>query len=294
MPDPSLAAHRKVEPIPPAAGIGLRFQHHAAFLDTRPEVAWVEVHTENYLSGPALAVLERVRRDYPVSLHGVGLSLGGAEGLDEAHLDRVAGLAARIGPGLVSEHLAWMAVDHAFLSDLLPLPLTEESLAVVCRNVARVQDRLARPILVENPSTYLQFKHSTIPEWEFLAELAARTGCGLICDVNNIAVSTANHGWDPLAYLRKLPPAAIGEFHLAGHSSREITPGHVLRLDTHDRPVDAAVWTLFEAALGAIGRRPTLIEWDADVPPLDTLLDEAARAHTRLQAGREGSGDIAA
>jgi uncharacterized protein len=165
----SPAARRSVDPIPVAAGIGLRFQHHAAFRAAPPDVAWVEVHTENYLSGPALAVLEQVRRDYPVSLHGVGLSLGSAEGLDATHLDRLAGLAARIEPGLMSEHLAWMVIDHAFLADLLPLLLTEESLAVVCRNVARVQDRLARPILVENPSTYLQFAHSTIPEWEFLS-----------------------------------------------------------------------------------------------------------------------------
>jgi len=294
MADPLPAARQDVDPIPPAAGIGLRFQHYAALLETRPEIAWVEVHTENYLSGPALAVLERVRRDYPVSLHGVGLSLGSAEGLDEAHLGRVAELAARIAPGLMSEHLAWMVVDHAFLSDLLPLPLTEESLAVVCRNVARVQDRLKRPILVENPSTYLQFEHSTIPEGEFLTAMAARTGCGLICDVNNIAVSTANHGWDPLAYLRALPAAAIGEFHLAGHSVQEVAPGQVLRLDTHDRPVDPAVWTLFEAALAAIGPRPTLIEWDAELPPLDTLLDEAARAEERLHPAREGSIDLAA
>jgi len=291
----SPAARQDVDPIPPAVGIGLRFQHHAAFLEARPDVAWVEVHTENYLNGPALAVLGQVRRDYPVSLHGVGLSLGSAEGLDEVHLDRIAELAAHIEPGLMSEHLAWMVVDHAFLSDLLPLPLTEESLAVVCRNVTRVQDRLKRPILVENPSTYLQFEHSTIPEGEFLATLAARTGCGLICDVNNIAVSTANHGWDPLAYLGALPAAAIGEFHLAGHSTQEIAPGRVLRLDTHDRPVDPEVWTLFEAALAAIGTRPTLIEWDAELPPLGTLLDEAARAKGRLaQAEREGSDDLAA
>lgn len=285
---PEAATRRNVDPIPLAAGIGLRFPHHAAFLDTRPHTAWVEVHTENYLSGPALAVLEQVRCDYPVSLHGVGLSLGSAEGLDEQHLDRVAGLAARIAPGLISEHLAWMVVDHAYLADLLPLPLTEESLAVVCRNVARVQERLDRPILVENPATYLQFAHTTIPEWEFLAELAARTGCGLICDVNNIAVSAANHGWDALAYLRALPAAAIGEFHLAGHSVREVAPGHALRLDTHDRRVAAEVWALFEVALATIGPLPALIEWDADLPALDVLLEEAAQADVRLAQATGG------
>ena len=270
------------DPIPVAAGIGLRFQHHTCFLATRPDVGWIEVHTENYLSGPAQAVLEQVRRDYPVSLHGVGLSLGSAKGVDEAHLDRVARLAARIAPGLISEHLAWMAVDHAFLADLLPLPLTEESLAVVCRNVVRVQERLGRRILVENPSTYLQFAESTIPEPEFLAAMVARTGCGLLCDVNNIAVNSANHGWDPTVYLCALPAGAIGEYHLAGHSVREIAPGQILRIDTHDRPVDPAVWILFELALAVIGRRPTLIEWDTTVPPLAVPLAEATCAAGHL------------
>jgi uncharacterized protein (UPF0276 family) len=270
------------DPIPVAAGIGLRFPHHAGFLAMRPDVGWIEVHTENYLSGPAQTVLERVRRDYPVSLHGVGLSLGSADGVDEAHLDRVAMLAARIAPGLISEHLAWMAVDHAFLADLLPLPLTEESLAVMSSNVMHVQDRLGRRILVENPSTYLQFAESMIPEPEFLTELVARTGCGILCDVNNVAVSSANHGWDPAAYLCALPAEAVGEYHLAGHGVREIAPGQTLRLDTHDRSVDPAVWELFDLALALIGPRPTLIEWDTALPPLAVLLAEATCAAGHL------------
>jgi uncharacterized protein (UPF0276 family) len=246
-----------------------------------PAVGWLEVHSENYLSAPSFAVLEQVRAHYPVSLHSVGLSLGSAEGIDRRHLAQLAALANRIEPGLVSEHLAWGAVDHDFLADLLPLPLTEESLDVVCRNVAEVQAALGRQILMENPSTYLQFSHSTIPEPEFLNALVARTGCGLICDINNVFVSATNHGWDPQRYLRALPADAIGEFHLAGHSEAggEAAP---LLLDTHDRRVSPAVWTLFEDALAIIGPRPTLIEWDADIPPLPVLLDEAALATRRL------------
>ncbi|HUY01924.1 MAG TPA: DUF692 domain-containing protein [Rhodocyclaceae bacterium] len=287
------AARRGDGPIPASAGIGLRFPHHAAFLQTRPAVGWVEVHSENYLSGPALAVLEAVRATYPVSLHSVGLSLGGAAGLDRRHLARLAELTVRIEPGLVSEHLAWGAVDHAFLADLLPLPLTEESLAVVCRNIAQAQDALGRSILVENPSTYLQFRHSTIPEPEFLAALVARTGCGLICDVNNIFVSANNHGWDPEAYLAALPAAAIGEFHLAGHSAAGGDATGLL-LDTHDRAVAPAVWSLFETALRLIGPRPTLIEWDAAIPALPVLTAESAGAERRLTRYTAEAGDVRA
>ena len=285
------AACLGVGPIPPDAGIGLRFPHHSAFLETKPAVGWVEVHSENYLSGPALAVLEAVRADYPVSLHSVGLSLGSAGGGDRRHLARIAALAERIDPGLMSEHLAWGAVDHDFLADLLPLPLTEESLAVVCRNVNIVQTTLKRRILMENPSTYLQFQHSTIPEPEFLTALATRTGCGLICDVNNIVVSATNHGWDAEDYLRALPAEAIGEFHLAGHSEVEGVAAPLL-LDTHDRAVAPAVWSLFETALRIIGSRPTLIEWDAAIPALPVLLTEAAEAQRRLARLACGGRDV--
>jgi uncharacterized protein (UPF0276 family) len=265
------------------AGIGLRLPHHRAFLETRPPVGWVEVHSENYLSGPALAALEAVRVDYPVSLHSVGLSLGSAEGVDREHLARIADLARRIEPALMSEHLAWSAVDHDFLADLLPLPLTEESLAVVCGNVSLVQDTLGRRILIENPATYLQFRHSTIPEWEFLAALVSRTGCGLICDVNNIVVSTANHGFDAARYLRSLPTTAVGEFHIAGHSAAEGEAAPLL-LDTHDRPAAPETWSLFATALEVIGPRPSLIEWDARIPALGVLLAEAETAAQLLAA----------
>src|SRR5713101_6813018 len=209
--------------IPAKAGIGLRFPHHQAVADTRPEVAWLEAHTENYMGGgTSLRYLETIRRDYPLSLHSVGLSLGSAEEIDAAHLERVRRVIDRIEPGLVSEHLSWSVVGGAYLADLLPLPMTEEALDVVCRHVEQAQACLKRRILVENPSTYLQFRHSTIPEWEFLARLAERTGCEILCDVNNIYVSACNHGWDASAYLAALPPEAVGEIHLAGHSLRRI------------------------------------------------------------------------
>lgn len=280
-------------PIPAVAGIGLRYRHHEAFLAARQPIGWIEAHSENYLNPQALAVLEALRPDYGLSLHGVALSLGSAEGLDADHLEAIAGLIARLDPELVSEHLAWNAIDHEHLADLLPLPLTEESLAVVVRNVARVQERLKRPLLIENPATYLQFSHSTIPEPEFLAALAALTGCGLICDVNNIVVACANHGWNAEAYLRALPAEAIGEFHLAGHLVSEQAETAGVRIDTHDREIAPETWDLFACALAVVGPRPTLIEWDAAIPPLGVLLAEAQRASRHLMRA-EGANHVRA
>ncbi len=265
------------------AGIGLRFPHHAAVLETRPKVAWLEVHTENYMGGgKPIGMLAAIRAHYPIALHGVGLSLGSAEGLDRAHLERVREVARRIEPDIMSEHLSWSVADDRYLADLLPLPMTEEALHTVCRHVDQTQEYLGRSILVENPSTYLRWRHSTIPEWEFLATLAARTGCGILCDVNNIYVSAANHGWDASAYLAALPPAAIGEIHLAGHSVRELENGRVLRIDDHGSRVIPQVWALYRKALARFGRVPTLIEWDTDIPELEVLLDEAAQAAALL------------
>jgi uncharacterized protein (UPF0276 family) len=275
------AGHNAIDasPIPVAAGIGLRFPHHDQVLRQKPPVAWFEIHAENYLGGGSVRrVLECVRRDYPVSLHGVGLSLGSAEGLDLAHLARIAGLVRRIEPGLTSEHLSWSVVGGEYLADLLPLPMTEEALDVVCRNVEHTQDTLQRRILVENPSTYLQFQHSSIPEWEFIATLAQRTGCGILCDVNNIHVSARNHGWDPQRYLEALPAAAVGEIHLAGHALRTLEDGSVVCIDNHGARVGAEVWALYEQAVRRFGAKPTLIEWDTDIPALELLLDEAATA----------------
>lgn len=282
------------DPIPATAGVGLRFPHHQVFVDTRPPVGWVEVHTENYMGGGTpLRYLETIRRDYPVSLHGVGLSLGSVDGLDPAHLERLARVVGHIEPALVSEHLSWSVVGQTYLADLLPLPMTEEALGVVCRHVDQAQEWLGRQMLVENPSTYLQFRHSTIPEWEFLASVAARTGCGILCDVNNIYVSAQNHGWDASAYLRALPPAAIGEIHLAGHSVTTLDSGAVLRIDDHGSRVDPAVWALYAEALALFGPVRTLIEWDTNIPPLPVLLDEAAQAERLLAQGVNGHAVVA-
>jgi len=283
------ATDRCDSPIPAKAGIGLRFRHHQAVLDTRPNVAWMEVHTENYMGGGSpIHCLEAIRRDIPISLHGVGLSLGSAEGLDPVHLDRIRQVAERIEPDLMSEHIAWSVSGGTYLADLLPLPMTEEALAVVCRHVDQVQSTLGRRILVENPSTYMQFRHSTIPEWEFMAAVAARTSCGILCDVNNIYVSAKNHGWNPLVYLAALPPDAISEIHLAGHSVRRLVDGGTLRIDDHSSRVIGEVWSLYEEALRRFGPVPTLIEWDQNVPALDVLVDEAHHADALIDAASNG------
>jgi len=276
--------------IPARAGIGLRFQHHQPVLDTRPDVAWMEVHTENYMGGGTpLKYLDAIRRDTPISLHGVGLSLGSAEGVDPAHLERILKVAERVEPGLMSEHIAWNLVGGTYLADLLPLPMTEEALDVVCRHVEQTQSYLKRRILVENPSTYVAFGDSVIPEWEFMAAVAARTGCGILCDVNNICVSAHNHGWDASAYLAALPPEAVGEIHLAGHSIRTFADGSSLRIDDHGSMVTEEVWTLYRQAVARFGAVPTLIEWDNEIPPLDVLLDEAQHAEQVIAAWQEGN-----
>ena len=270
-------------PVPAQAGIGLRFPHHHAIAERRPPVAWLEAHTENYLGGgTAIRYLEAIRRNYPLSLHGVGLSLGSADGIDTAHLQRIAAVIARFEPALVSEHLSWSIADGTYLADLMPLPMTDEALAVVCRSVDHVQAYLKRRLLIENPSSYLRFRHSTIPEWEFLAAVAERTGCALLCDVNNLYVSACNHGFDASAYLAALPAVLVAEIHLAGHATRHVDDGITLRIDDHGSRVAPAVWALYREALERFGPVPTLIEWDTNVPPLDVLLDEAARAEAML------------
>jgi uncharacterized protein (UPF0276 family) len=271
--------------IPASAGIGLRFPHHRAVIDERPAVAWFEVHPENYMGGgKPLAYLDAIRRDYPLSLHGVGLSLGSAEGLDDAHLKRLRSLVDRVEPGLVSEHLSWSASAGTHFADLLPLPMTDEALAIVCANVEIAQDFLGRRILIENPSSYLRYRHSTIPEWEFIGAVAERTGCGILCDVNNIFVTACNHGLDARQYLRGLPIERIGEIHLAGHRLRELGDGRSIRIDDHGSRVCAEVWELYEAALARFGPVPTLIEWDNEVPAVEVLLDEAVIA-MRIMSG---------
>jgi uncharacterized protein len=274
-----------VKSIPAAAGIGLRFPHHRAVLDERPAVAWLEVHPENYMGGgKPLMYLDAIRRDYPVSLHGVGLSLGSANGVDERHLTRLQGLVERIEPGLVSEHLSWSEFGGMHFADLLPLPYTEEALGTVCRNIAVVQERLKRRILIENPSSYLRYRRSTIPEWEFMAAVSTRTGCGILCDVNNVYVSACNHGFDARGYLRALPHESVGEIHLAGHTVRTFDDGRSIRIDDHGSRLCREVWALYAEAVALFGRVPTLIEWDTDVPPLQVLIEEAAHAESILNA----------
>jgi uncharacterized protein (UPF0276 family) len=271
-------------PIPVSAGIGLRFAHHRQVLETTPAVAWFEVHSENFFGGGTVRqTLLNVRRHYPLSLHGVGLSLGSAEGLDAKHLQRLAELVRIVEPALISEHLSWSVVGGDYLADLLPLPMTEEALQVVCRHVQQMQEGLRRQILIENPSTYLQFPHSSIPEWEFIAEVARRSGCGLLCDVNNIYVSARNHDWDADLYLKSLPADAVGELHLAGHAVRRLDSGRTIRIDDHGSRVAPEVWSLYEQALRMFGPKPTLIEWDTDVPAFEVLLEEAGQANERLR-----------
>ncbi len=259
-------------------GIGLRARHVAEVLARRPPAVWFEVHAENYLGGgPAIAELETVRHDCPVALHGVGLSLGSAEGLDHRHLRRVRALVDRLQPRLVSEHLSWSIVGGAYLNHLLPLPYTADTLALVARHVEQAQDALRRPLLIENPSSYLRYRHSTIPEAEFLAELARRTGCGVLCDVTNVHVTCRNFGLDAGQYLAALPAETVGEIHLAGHSVND-AGGRPILIDDHGSRVAGPVWDLYARALERFGPVPTLIEWDTDVPPLAVLLEEAAIA----------------
>ena len=259
-----------------AVGVGLRLPHMAEIAATRPQIGFLEVHAENYMAEtPALDRLLELRRDYPVSLHGVALSLGSAEALDRGHLVRLKALIEQVEPVLVSEHLAWSAIGGVYLNDLLPLPYTEASLDLFCRHVEEAQEALGRRLLIENPSSYLRYRGSHIPEAEFMTEISCRTGCDILCDVNNIYVSAFNFGFDPIAYLQALPVEAIGEIHLAGHHAAE---GVDILIDDHGSRVAEPVWDLYAAALRRFGPVPTLIEWDSNLPVLDVLLEEARRA----------------
>lgn len=271
------------------AGIGLRHSHLHDFAteaaDAPLATPWLEIHSENFLcdGGPRLAMLDAVAARYPISCHGVGLSLGSAEGLDRAHLARLKNLFARVKPGLISEHLAWSVTDETYLNDLLPLPYTEEALDVVARNVDAAQNAFGQKILIENPSAYVAFSSSTLSEPDFLAQLVARTGCGLLLDVNNVYVSAHNLGFSANDYLAAIPGDAVGEIHLAGHTS-VLHGNDPLLIDTHSARVNDDVWTLYRQTIARIGSRPTLIEWDAEIPERDVLIDEAVRAQKILDA----------
>jgi hypothetical protein len=252
-------------------------------LDSRPPMAWLEVHSENYFAegGRAVTELDQVRQDYPLSLHGVGLSLGSTDPLNREHLAKLKAAVERFSPMLVSEHLCWVSAGNSYFHDLLPLPYTDEALEHVVARIAEVQDHLGRQILIENVSSYLEFEHSAIPEWEFLRETAARSGCGILLDVNNIHVNAVNHGFDARHYIDSIPAREVQEIHLAGHAEKRVE-GVELLIDTHDRPVKDAVWELYAHALQALGPKPTLIEWDSELPELPVLLAEAIKADRLL------------
>jgi uncharacterized protein (UPF0276 family) len=256
-------------------GIGLRTKHFAQFMAERPAVDWVEAVTENFMApgGRPVAALEKVRAEMPVVLHGVSLAIGSVGPIPERYLAELAAIVRRVEPALVSDHLCWGTHRGQYLHDLLPLPYTEESLVHVASRVQQVQERIGRQLLLENPSSYVAFKDSSMSEWEFLAELTRRSGCGILLDVNNVHVSAHNFGFDPIEYLHGIPVDRVGYLHLAGHSDK----GKYL-LDTHDHAVSASVWDLYREALRRFGRLPSLVEWDDAIPPLEDVVAESRRA----------------
>lgn len=279
------AGAREFGGLPMQAGLGLRAPHYREVLETAPSVAWWEVHSENFFAegGAAPAFLDAVRARWPVSLHGVGASLGGIDTLFDHHLDRLARLVERIEPSAVSEHLCWSSAGGAHFNDLLPLPYTREAMDFVAARIDRMQERLKRTILVENVSSYLQWRDADQAEWDFIAGLSRRTGCGVLLDVNNIFVSACNHGFDPMAFIDAMPIDRVGEIHLAGYEVAGEGESAFL-VDTHGARVQPPVWALYERALERFGPVPTLIEWDTAIPALNVLLGEAVEADRRLKA----------
>jgi hypothetical protein len=276
---------RIAEPMPARAGIGLRAQHHDALLRDQPDVGWLEAHSENYFAdgGSQIDYLLGLRAMYPLSLHGVGLSLGSVDPLDRDHLWRLKRLVHLAEPSLVSEHLSWGAIDGTHLNDLLPLPYTQEALHLMVARVGELQEYLGRQILIENVSSYLQFATAQMTEWEFLQALADRSGCGLLLDVNNVYVSSRNHGFEAREYIAHIDARHVHEIHLAGHSVNSHDDFSIL-IDTHSRPVSDAAWDLYAFTIERLGRVPTLIEWDSDIPALPVLVAEARRADQILEA----------
>ena len=267
-------------------GVGLKNEHFSQVLETRPSLTFFEVHAENFMSagGAHHRFLEAISEAYPISVHGVGMSLGSAEGISKEHLRKFKKVVDRYKPWLVSEHLAWSSEGGHYLNDLLPLPLDEASLAVVARNVDEMQNFLGRKILVENPSSYLAFKASDMSELEFLTRLAEKTGCGLLLDVNNVYVSAKNMGWNARDYVDAVPAGLVGEVHLAGHTLKTVADGVEIRIDDHGSPVAQPVWDLYSRLVTRIGPRPTLIEWDTEIPGFDVLLAEATKAADIIKA----------
>lgn len=271
-------------PVGGIAGTSFKHEHLAAILANGPQRGFFEVHAENYMGagGPPHRALEAIRRDHPLSLHGVCMSLGGPQPLDKAHMARFRGLVARYQPAMVSEHLAWSTHETSFYNDLLPLPYTEATLRHVCDHIDQMQEAIRRPILLENPSTYLAFTETTMSETDFIRSIAARTGCGLLLDINNVFVSATNHGFSALDYLADFPLSRVGEIHLAGHDAQADDDGAPLLIDSHDGPVADAVWKLYEIVIRRCGPMPTLIEWDSKIPDRPVLQAEAAAAQAIL------------
>ncbi len=267
-------------PIPAQAGIGLRSHHFREILAENPPVAWMETHPENYFGdgGAPLRILEQIRSRYPLSFHGVGLSLGSTDPIDRAHLKKLKALIDRFEPAFVSEHLSWSSVGGRFLNDLLPLPYTTESLDHICSRIDEVQEALQRPLLIENITRYLTWRDSPIPEGEFMAEAARKTGCGILLDINNVYVNAINFHLDPLDVLKAIPGHAVWEIHLAGFDRF----GRRL-IDTHGQAVHPDVWHLYEWTINHLGPRPTLIEWDTNLPALHVLVEQAAQADAILE-----------
>ncbi|CTQ55130.1 hypothetical protein LP7551_03671 [Roseibium album] len=282
---PAQASSRVDAAIPVRAGAGLKPEHISEILETKADVGFFEVHAENYMGagGPPHRQLEEIRKDYPLSLHGVGLSIGGETSLDKEHLQRLAALNKRYEPGLFSEHLAWSTHDVTYFNDLLPVPYDQPTLDRVCDHIDEVQEFVGRRMLLENPSTYVAFEQSTMSELEFLKEIARRTGCGLLLDVNNVHVSCTNHERSAEAYLSEFPMQEVGEIHLGGHAPDVDDADRPLLIDAHDREVDEAVWALYEQVIQHVGPIPTLIEWDNDVPTWPVLLSEAKAADQVLR-----------
>ena len=275
--------------LPAAPGLGFKPEHFPAIRDTRPALGFFEIHAENYMGagGPPHRQLTALRQDYAISLHGVGLSIGGPGRLDADHLARLRALVDRYQPESFSEHLAWSSHGAEYLNDLLPLPYTPETLNIVCDHIDEVQDRLGRRMLLENPATYVLFEQSTLTETDFLTRIARRTGCGLLLDINNVFVSTTNHRTDARAYLADFPLDKVGEIHLGGHAAEELPSGPLL-IDDHGSPVADPVWVLYAETVARAGALPTLIEWDNDVPPFAELLAEARRAAVILDGVNGG------
>ena len=263
-------------PIPIRSGVGLKPEHYEIILESNPDIGWFEIHPENYMGGGGAVhhYMTKIRELYPLSIHGVGLSLGSQEGLSTDHLKSLKSLVDRYQPGLVSEHLAWCRYRNFVLNDLLPVPYTQESLEIICRNIDRTQNYLGRQIIIENPSSYFQLDYTTFSESEFLVKLAKQSGAGILLDVNNVYVSACNHGFDAEEYIRNIPAELVGEIHLAGHSVQKMSSGKIL-IDDHGSKVIDEVWSLYDFTLEHLGNRPTLIEWDSNIPEWDILQGQA-------------------